>query len=41
MTEQDVYQIRLRRKNGENIREVYKNYSDKLTYGSFTNIWSY
>lgn len=41
MTEQDVYQIRLRRKNGENIREVYKDYSDKLTYGSFTNIWSY
>ncbi len=38
MTEQDVYQIRLRRKNGENIREVYKNYSDKLTYGSFTKI---
>lgn len=41
MTEQDVYQIRLRRKNGENIREVYEDYSDKLTYGSFTNIWSY
>lgn len=41
MTEQDVYQIRLRRKNGENIREVYKDYSNKLTYGSFTNIWSY
>lgn len=41
MTEQDVYQIRLRRKNGENIREVYKDYSDKLTYGSFTNVWSY
>lgn len=41
ITEQDVYQIRLRRKNGENIREVYKDYSNKLTYGSFTNIWSY
>ena len=41
MTEQDIYQIRLRRKNGENIREVYKDYSDKLTYGSFTNVWSY
>lgn len=41
ITEQDVYQIRLRRKNGENIREVYKDYSDKLTYGSFTNVWSY
>ena len=41
MTEQDVYQIRLRRKNGENIREVYKDYSDRLTYGSFTNVWSY
>lgn len=41
MTEQEVYEIRLRRKNGENIQEVYKDYDNKLTYGSFVNIWSY
>lgn len=41
MTEQEVYEIRLRRKNGENIQEVYKDYNNKLTYGSFVNIWSY
>lgn len=41
LNENDVYQIRLRRKNGENIRKVYKDYSNKITYGSFTNIWTY
>ena len=41
LNEEDVRQIRLRRKNGENIREVYKDYQDKLTYGSFTNVWTY
>ena len=41
LSEQDVYNIRLRRKNGENIRIVYEDYKDKLTYGSFVNIWSY
>ena len=41
LNEEDVKQIRLRRKNGENIREVYKDYQDKLTYGSFTNVWTY
>lgn len=41
LTENDVLTIRLRRKNGENIREVYKDYSEKLTYGSFTNVWTY
>ena len=41
MTEQEVYEIRLRRKNGENIQKVYKDYNNKLTYGSFVNIWSY
>ena len=41
LDENDVYQIRLRRKNGENIREVYKDYSNKITYGSFTNVWTY
>lgn len=41
LTEEDVYTIRLRRKNGDNIREVYQDYQDKLTYGSFTNVWTY
>ena len=37
----EVRTIRLRRKNGDNIREVQKDYQDKLTYGSFTNVWTY
>lgn len=41
LSEEDVYQIRLRRKNGEELSEVYKDYQDKLTKGSFTNVWSY
>ena len=41
LTEDEVRTIRLRRKNGDNIREVYKDYQDKLTYRSFTNIWTY
>ena len=41
ITEQDVYNIRLRRKNGEALKDVYEDYKDKLTKGSFTNIWSY
>lgn len=41
LNEEDVKIIRLRRKNGENIREVYKDYQNKLTYGSFTNVWTY
>ena len=41
ITEDDVKQIRLRRKNGEALKNVYTDYADKLTKGSFTNIWSY
>ena len=41
LTEKDVKIIRTRRKNGENIRVVYEDYADKLTYGSFTNVWTY
>ena len=41
LTEDEVKDIRLRRKNGENIRDVYKDYKNKLTYGSFTNVWTY
>lgn len=39
LTEEDVYNIRTRRKNGESRKEVYKNYSHILTLGSFNNIW--
>ena len=38
ITEDDVRQIRLRRKNGETLKNVYADYADKLTKGSFTNI---
>lgn len=41
LTEEDVYNIRLRRKNGEQLSIVYLDYKDKLTLGSFTNVWSY
>lgn len=42
LTENDVYQIRLRRKNGEKCFEVYKDYeSFEISYGSFKNVWSY
>lgn len=41
LNEEDVKNIRLRRKNGEILSEVYKDYQDKITYGSFTNVWTY
>ena len=41
LTEEDVRIIRTRRKNGEQLKEVYKDYQDKLTKGSFTNVWTY
>lgn len=41
ITEEDVKNIRLRRKNGEALKDVYEDYKNKLTKGSFTNIWSY
>lgn len=41
LTEEDVYNIRLRRKNGEKRKDVYQDYADKLTFGSFNNVWSY
>lgn len=41
LTEEDVKNIRLRRKQGENIKTVYQDYKDKLTYGSFSNVWTY
>ena len=41
LTEEDVKNIRLRKKNGESLSQVYLTYSDKLTYKSFANVWSY
>ena len=41
LTEQDVKNIRLRRKNGEKLSDVYTDYEHLLTKGSFTNVWSY
>ncbi len=41
LTEDDVRIIRTRRKNGEQSKEVYKDYQNKLTKGSFENVWTY
>lgn len=41
LTENDVKMIRLRRKVGENIKVVYQDYAHLITYGSFTNVWTY
>lgn len=41
LTEDEVREIRIRRKNGEVLSDVYQDYKDKLTYGSFTNVWTY
>ena len=41
LTEEDVRIIRTRRKNGEQLKEVYKDYQDKITKGSFENVWAY
>lgn len=41
LTEKEVKEIRQRRKNGEKLLDVYQDYKDKLTYGSFTNVWTY
>lgn len=41
ITEKDVYNIRLRKKNGETSKHVYKDYENKLTLGSFRGVWGY
>lgn len=41
LTKQEVYDIRLRRKNGEKFSEVYKDYSNKIKKRYFKNIWHY
>ena len=41
LTEEDVRNIRIRHKNGEPSSQIYKDYSEKITKGSFQNIISY
>ena len=41
LTEEDVRNIRLRKKNGESSATVYEDYKDKQTKGSFMQIWYY
>lgn len=41
LSEQDVRNIRLRKKNNEKVRDVYEEYKNKLTFGSFSNVWNY
>ena len=41
LKESDVLEIRTRRKNGESLKLVYEDYKNKLSYGSFANVWSY
>lgn len=41
LTEKDVIDIRTRRKNGEQLKIVYEDYKNKLTKGSFENVWTY
>ncbi len=38
LTPEEVRDIRIRKKNGDNMKDVYNLYS-KLTYGSFKNLW--
>lgn len=41
LTEEEVKNIRIRKKNGEKLSDVYQDYDNKLTYKSFVNVWSY
>lgn len=41
LTEEEVRDIRIRRKLGESCSSVYTLYQDKLTKGSFENVWFY
>ena len=38
LNETDVYNIRLRKKNGEQLSDVYEDYKHLLTKGSFKNV---
>lgn len=37
--EKDVYEIRLRKSNGETLKNVYNGYSEKFSYAYFKHIW--
>ena len=39
MDEDEIYNIRLKKKNGENIKMVYEDYKNKISFGSFRKIW--
>jgi group I intron endonuclease len=39
--EEDIYNIRLRKSNGETLRNVYKDYSHIFSYSYFKHIWYY
>lgn len=40
LTEEIVYEIRVRKKNGEKIKDVYEDYKFlNITFGSFQNVW--
>ncbi len=42
LAEEDVYDIRLQRKNGKSIQEVYEQYAETgITKGSFERVWYY
>ena len=39
LKEEDIINIRIRRDKGETVAKVFKDYSDKITYGDFGKIW--
>lgn len=39
LTNEEVLTIRVRKENGEKRKDVYKDYKDRVTFGSFSNIW--
>lgn len=41
MTEQEVRDIRVRKKNGEKKKDVYKDYKNKIGTSGFDCIWRY
>ena len=41
VTEEDVKEIRKRKLNGEQRKNVYADYADKLTLSGFQKIWYY
>ena len=39
LDEEDVYNIRLAYRDHKNVKDVYENYKDKISYNYFLNIW--